>query len=1094
VTETISKYLVFTPSNVFREVLQPAEVTESYRSLLESALEQLGMSSLVSDIVSEPSISDATQFMLDWVPSRTQKNTSVASSDAQALPATFEDQGTSLSSRRTLGGSSPRPKSAALSVLVDLLHESGGVLLQSIVRVIVESTMQQGADVDSDRASLAFALFNATPPTLVGSKNATTHPLTASLECSISPLQDDRERLCSGNATGWGERATHAALKVLCSALVRESALIHATNSSSGTGSIVPVLSFRRMSQGVSHPEVVSLKLTRLSQLLMSLNSDSGVLCNIINLVGYVAADELRDVAICQASTSIILCTNAAIAIPTSLARLYPNAEVGEAELARAFGTRVSVSGRRSDSVGDAEILRVVLNHLLSDLRKNVLASESTCYAMLGFPSRSTGSWTALSSHEANCFTALLYILNDDEFSLSPFTAELAPMAYEVFARLMMIKTSEVDQDLARVKHTAGVLRSVDFWRLHLSKILSHVGSAAAAPHDYLMHSSAWLLKSLANEVDFLRGNVVGNPQLVQLERLISDLCAPPLEILSHFVRLLPLQRPEVDAMAIKPPEEALVWAKAKLNGAPEVVEGYDVIGLGRFRSFEGFRGKPSVDEMEAWCQFWNGLVARDCSTSHLSTALYLILGSVLVCETGQVGRVPTARSGLNALLIDILGRLSIQNLDSTCFSTATRNLALAALVVTRESLLRSNATGTAENSFDAALIRSRAAAAVVSSSSHVDPGISAPLDQERTALLGTVLSLLLQSSSSFDLESTAGEYVDAGIVLAALSLNVTARGSLATPTNAASIARDCLSVMFDKLHYSDPSSGQQTFARSVMFHAFNGENFAMRCMRLVRQLDGNLTRLLLSISSSALGCQLLLDAGIIGALVDASERYKVEESNALSTTVGYVEVEVPVFFLGHVQLFVVLLMNAVDLDQDYVQSKCARFLMNYERVLERVASQFPRSMHVVQQISRLYVAVKHVSRRPIRVQLMSHALEYKWLALAFKVAYFPLPDSFLSALPEPLRGPVNRQTAVAFSSDDDVSWWSLVEADPSFQSLDARQRAAQMCSYAMDGAEVVKAFLWSFLSKPSTTASFDSRKIASCLCRCCDALQVRAK
>lgn len=1092
VIETVSKYLVLTPSNNFREVLQPVDVAESYRQLFDSSLEELGMISLVSDIVAEPSIQDATQFMLDWVPSHTHKISNFAGSDAQALSGNFEDQNTPLSSRRTLGNSSPRPKSAALSVFVDLLHESGGALLKSIVRVLVESTMQHAPDVDSDRASLAFALFNATPPSLAGSKHATSHPPPASLECSISPLQEDRERLCSGNATDWGERATLAALNALCSALVRESALIHATNSSPGTGSIVPVLSFRSPGQGVSHPEVLSLKLTRLSQLLMSLNSDSGILCNIMNLVGCIALDEVRDAAIGQASTSIILCMNDALAA-TSLARFYPNAEGGEAELARAFGTRLSVSGGRLESAGDVDILRVVLNHLLCGLRKNELASESTWYALLGFQSRATVSWTEPSSHEANCFNALLYILNDDDFSLSPFTAELGPMTFEVFARLMTVKASEDAQDLARIQHAAGLLRSIDFWRFHLSKILSHFGLAAPVPYDYLMHSSAWLLKSLANEVDFLRGDVVGNPQLVQLERLVSDLCAPPSDVLSHFVRLLPLQRPEFDVMAIKPPDEALAWAKAKMTGSPEVVEGFDVIRFDRFRSFEGLRGKPNVDEMEAWCQFWNALVARDCSTSHLSSALYLILGSMLVSESGHVARVPAIQRGLNGLLIDVLGRLSIPNLDSSCYSTATRNLALAALLVTRESLFCSNASGTVESSFDGALIRSMAAASVVSSSNHLGLGNAGSLRQERTALLGTVLSLLLQSTSTFDMESTASQFVDAATCLAALSLDVTTSGSLATPTNAAAIARDCLSVMFDKLRDSAPASGQPTFARSVLFHPFNGENFATCCMRLVRKLDSNLTRLLVSISSSPLGCQLLVDSGIFEALVDASERYKVEESMAISTKSGNVELEVPAFFLGHVQLLVALLMNAVDVDQDYVLSKCARFLLNYELVLERIASQFPRSMPFVQQISRLNLAVKHVSRRPSKVQLMPPALEYKWLALAFKLACFPLPDTFLSALPEPLRGPATGRTNVAFSSDVDVSWWNLVDADPGVQLLDARQRALHMCSYATDGADVVKAFLWSFLRKPSSTASFDSRLISSCLCRCCDALQVCA-
>lgn len=1093
VMETISKYLVFAPSNVVPEAPRPADVTENYRQLLDSSLEALGMRSLVSDIVVEPSIQDSSLFMLDWMPSQTQDIASSANSDAQTLPATFEDQNTPLSLRRTMGNSSPRPKSAALSVFVDLLHESGGILLRSVVRVIVESTMQQAADVASDRASLAFALFNGTPPTLAGAK----HPTTGSLERSISPLQDDPERLCSGSAADWGERAILAALKAVCAALVRESTLIDATNSSLGTGSIVPVLSFRSKSQGVSHPEVGSLKLTRLSQLLMSLNSDSGVLCSIISLVGYVAVNESRDVSIGQASTSIVLCMNDALPIPSSIARFYPSIEGGEAELARAFGTRLSVSGARVESVGDAEIVRVILNRLLCELRKSVLASESTCYAMLGFPSSPTGSWTEPSSHEANSFTALVYLLNDDDFNLSPLTAELAPMVFEVFARLMTAKAGEVDHGLARIKHTAGRLRTIDFWGFHLSRILSHFGSDSAVPYDYLMHSAAWLLKSLANEVDFLRGYVVGNPQLVQLEQLVAHLCAPPSEVLASFVRLLPLRRPEFDASAIKPPEAALAWAKAKLTGAPEVVEGFDIIRLDLFRSFEGFRGKPSVDEMEAWCHFWNAVVARDCSTSHLSSALYLVLGSMLVSERGLASRVPAIQRGLNGLLIEILGRLSVPNIDSTCFSTATRNLSQAALAVTRESLLCSNATRWAENNFDGALIRSMAVTALVSSSSHLDVSIADSFHQERTALLGTVLSLLLENASSFDLESTAPAFVDAATVLAALSLDLTSRssGSLATPTNTAAIARDCLSVMFCKLHDAAPASGRQTtFVQSVLFHSFKGEDFMMRYMRLVRNLDGNLTRLLLSISSHSNGCQLLLDSGIIDALVEASERYKEEESMALSIkTVGSMEVEAPAFFLGHVELLVAVLMNALHVDQDYALSNCARFLSNYELVLARIVTHFPRTMPFVQQVSRLYLAVKHVSQRPQELQLMSQALEHKWLALAFNLACFPLPDIFLSALPEPLRVPAKGHAAVTFSNDVDQSWWGSVDADPGIQSLDARQRAAQMCSYATDAAEVAKALLWAFLNKPSDTARFDSRLISSCLCRCCDALQVRA-
>jgi hypothetical protein len=932
----------------------------------------------------------------------------------------------------------------------------------------------------------------------LGIKNSPGLPL----QSLLVSLDDDVLKAGLGSSVDWVEQAISIALKVLCCALARERQLLDAC-SLSGIPSIVPVLSFRRKSQGSSsYLEVSSLQFATLSQLLVSSNLDTRVLCRIADLVGYHATIESHDVSIARAATAIVLYTNNAMPNPTDFADFYPTTEEGELKMATSFGRRLVASGGKVDSNEDVEIVRTILIQFLQDLRRNVKSSLSTSYTLLGFPSRSIAVWNTLgSSFDGDCFAALLYVLKEDAFVFSYSTAEVAAMAFEVFARLISFSTTQDDEGLARVQCAASRLRRADFWRFHLMKILRIIASAPSVYDVNVLHSAAWLFKSLTSEVEALMGNYTGNPQLFQLERVVSALCTPPSEILANFIRFVPLQRLECGSTTFKPSHEALSLSTIKMTGAVEVVDGFELIQIERLLATT-----DATDELKSFCLKWNSAVAMDCATAHLSYSLHLFLGSILETGNGLLDCIPSIRLGLCGLLPDLLDKLTfrtvqdkttVRNCDSDRYATATRNLAMAALVVASEAVLQGVTIDGTEGSFDGSALRSVAASAVASSGNRLEWRLADSEWQERTALLGAVLSLIFERSSSYDVENTSLHYVGAATSLAVLSLEtMKTSGAPAVPVKAAMVARECLGLLFEKLQSALPSGSKQSFVQRVLSQSFKGSTFAASFMLLIRRLDSDLNHLVLTISTLPGGCQLLLDSGVLDALEDASKTYNSEESKALASSTNAIKIETPLFFEGHLELLVSLMTNC-DVDNlcyDIAATSC-RVVSNYERVVERTIAEFPTSMHSVHLVTRLAVAVRHFSRRFTPIEPWSKSVEQKMLSLALNVAVHPLPNEFLPALPDSVttRTQSFGSSLLTISTQRIESWWDATQLSSGDSIQDRRDKAVQMCSYAVEATELARDIIRASRGQSTAMKTFDTNSLAICLQRCCDALMVRS-
>jgi hypothetical protein len=417
-------------------------------------------------------------------------------------------------------------------------------------------------------------------------------------------------------------------------------------------------------------------------------------------------------------------------------------------------------------------------------------------------------------------------------------------------------------------------------------------------------------------------------------------------------------------------------------------------------------------------------------------------------------------------------------------------------LVVAREAVLQSDAIDGTEGSFDGSALRSMAASAVASSGSRLDSRLPDSGWQERTALLGAVLSLLFERSSSFDVESTPLLYVGAATSLATLSLE-TVRTTVipASPTNAAVVARECLGLLLEKLQSAGSSGITESFVRQVVSQSYKGSTLVASFVRLVRRLDSDLNHLVLTISRLPEGSQLLLDSGLLDALAEASESYKSEESKALSSSANGIRIETPLFLDGHLELLMSLLANCDEYDRCYdVAATGRRVVANYERVLERTISEFPKSMHSLHLVTRLSLAFKHYSRGPIPLELWSKSLEQKMLSLAFDVAAHPLPREFLPAHHESgtTRSQSYGHSSVTISTQRSESWWDavLMRSDPSLQ--DRRDKAVLMFSYAAEATELARNIIWVSRGHSAAIAAFDTTSVATCLRRCCDAIEVR--
>ena len=161
--------------------------------------------------------------------------------------------------------------------------------------------------------------------------------------------------------------------------------------------------------------------------------------------------------------------------------------------------------------------------------------------------------------------------------------------------------------------------------------------------------------------------------------------------------------------------------------------------------------------EEEVICPMLNDL-ARNCASSHLCRALWMMLDAMVVGNAVFATMAMDPHSllstdNLGELAVPILNRLlegsdTMQGMDRHLYPQASRDLANAMLILIEEIIVLARGDGgAAAIMMPMASLLARAVAHSSIGDDKID--VEAPLRQERTAVLASALSLLLQSTTT---------------------------------------------------------------------------------------------------------------------------------------------------------------------------------------------------------------------------------------------------------------------------------------------------------------------------------------------------------
>jgi hypothetical protein len=1128
-----------------------------HRDTRLAAREQLGHQVLADTVTVEPIVDDARLYLEDFRSSPSHKTTEQLNAEAGATNtvAAAPDQWTLSAVPRSMAPSVPRPRAPGFAVIAEMLSSTGD-LLSLTTSILVRHQTVAAEGLEADRMALIFSMFGATPPSFTSAKGksrkASTSPSRQVLLKALRPGLDSSPSYTS--AVHWrGENVLHV-LRIICAVVSREELLHSAMASLRGQTGMVPVLCFRKKSAAPSRLKVVELQLSKTTQLLLTSDNGNEALSSIIDVAGNTSISPgiHHDVELAAAAVGILFYVGRSQQDYGVMCRA--SAE-GSARPARSFARRLLISVERCHSIPDAQLLRLILDRILTDLRAGFQTAGSFAQIVLGLPDSSNGGTRRANdkntSERANdCFGALLRMLDNRQFVVSGESAEFATRCYEILFRARELVAVN-DLAMQQVLYTSDRLRNVDFWKTHLALMLSTFHRPELSGfhsnghlHDILsnenvVHSIAWILKGTASELRQLLGTQAGGafntmmaPRPSQYKTLVSLLFAPPYEFILNLLRVLPIERITFDATSAIPSEAAVRGAKYHLPGPQDVVQGYEIINGDKLVDLMKTSGL-TLDEggLRAWSKQWNASVARDCAAAHLSSAVHVVLGSALATcskELVDIDGVASAVDGYK-LLASLLGRfatdpregLALPKLDEGSFTTATRNLSLATLVTTDYIVARAGRVTEGNGSVEGPAACALLARAVVSSGFGTDLSPDSARKNERTAILTTALALMLRKFSKQDVrEGDTHHFFRASVVLSRLASALTTERVPAAPSPEALIARSCLSLLLDLFENETGLLRAESFVQAVFVESTSdsrSESSIKLLLRRLAALDGNVAGLLQKIAQVPFGGDILLESGVIEALQAAAVKYREEESRVRSShthNVAYEELSIvtPSFLLGHLVLMSTLMAIPISSDRSRnISLQILDILRLYDFVFERLVSRFPLDGDVLQHCLRciaqahsLGVSVGSEVGRPLTIgrlandgPFVSKGFDNGFVVLTMHLAENPFPRDMLPALPSRLskRHSSWNSSVVSVSAPSEKSWWDVLNVKSSYSSSGWLRRSEVCLTEELYDYGVLGADMLRsglrLIRGSHSMSSLDESTLSRALCRCVDAVRV---
>ncbi|KAG7360438.1 nuclear pore complex scaffold nucleoporin domain containing protein [Nitzschia inconspicua] len=900
----------------------------------------------------------------------------------------------------------PLAKSPGFTILAELLSSSRGDLLQILCAILTEFDGAKGVlpwfGDQAKMMALSYALYGSTPPTFAGAVAGEKryNGISVKEQAFLKPLfpkflLSNIDETSFDDSVYWRERTIKTTLDVLCTSAAKEDTFVAALSAVQSPPLIMcPVLQFEQIPSSkanivVLDPRSVDVHASRLTDLLLSTTDSRRVRSAIVEYIGFDASTDSNDAGISGTALSLVYRMLQAVARTPNSGTFFGD-QIAAKAFSMALSKRLVLSANRLHVPIEHEILRVILNWIVADLRQGRIEDNGIAQTLLGLPGlrQDIPLRTPRHNHHSgsveNCFDAIVDILLHKLLVLhSRKGASVASLCYEILFRLYnMLRLDDV-VSTKLVAYTSKKLRQVSFWERSLQSLFSWDDVALDDVHrTEIFHCAAWVLKGLSSELRLLIGSVSQRTPVshTYLEcspsacvSLLSFLYKSDQANMKSLIEMLPLE--VMNPVATPPPREALLHAKFNLSGAPDIVDSYELVDGKIVFSWLSKNGmKRDVVETNRWIEEWNHLVERTCAMAHLTDSISLIIctttyccnalegyHSVLFCSPGQNHQWLHA-GGAQDLMEAILRKLDIGThvignsaMDAVLISAATKNLSKAILDLSEfiSALMEDGLISPSGLIQLAAMI----ARAIHSSCIGQDEVDEASNRYVRSNILGSGLVRLLQSSASLEAEFVKQHTVDfirAAQGLARLSCFIVSHGACLAHISV--WARSSLSFLILSVSYAQAPTAEESFVCSCMSPSLLDKLF-----RLVENLDTDVCELLQTIAMQPFGSQLLIDARICHSLKTAADGYAREDARITSqgdSTLKNANIRAPRFLRGHLKLMCSLLSNISPSGGNELATDCLDIMSVYSVIFQRMCSSFPTDIEDLMWALRCIILV----------------------------------------------------------------------------------------------------------------------------------------
>jgi hypothetical protein len=735
--------------------------------------------------------------------------------------------------------------------------------------------------------------------------------------------------------------------------------------------------------------------------------------------------------------------------------------EWSKKQFCMAVTKRFTASSNQLDQKLDSQVLCLILNWILKELREKDCVQGGLAQVLLGL--------TNTSHFGRDCFDAILGILTLKDIALQSFEgAKIASLCYEIFFRLYNMFGSHGEASKGVALDCATRLRHVNFWKMSVERLsdwneVIERDNLDSLHRDEVFHCMAWLLKGVSCEIQLLVGfkedSVVasrdGGYHPSQCGELLHRLYQGDRQVAEKLIRGIPLEC----SNNISPcplPRGILDAAEVDLIGPADVVEKYMIIDQEKARATAAGSG-IGIDfaSAEQWIDKWNRMTVTNCAVSHLAGAVSILVeaslwASVIIDENwSQLARYDPKwmyRHGAAELLSCILDKLDIsftggeyQGIDSNLIPDATSQLSSGVL-----SLADFISSSYGEYGSPADLIQMSARVSRILGTSCIgNVAAGEIIIQIRSVMLGGALVQLLQPASSAEpalVMQHISDFARAADVLAKASC--ISQGSEVGKVVSVK-ARSYLSSLVMALSTDDSEMNN-----SFVYHWLSNvqRSFLDHIFELVKNLDKDVCDFLCVVGMQPYGAELLVTKGIGPALKEAAIKYNnnvasnPQQSTHLYNSGSITHASV---LSSHFKLMCSLLTSfsgtLPGLEQQFAY-ECTEVMQEYELPMERLIGCFPEKMECLHWGVRCLLLAFSVGQ-PLVTSAFGQDDDFKrqFTSSNFVKSCVPMLVEHLleNPLPKdmlPRRFPQKLQR----DGEERATWWELLMNVPATHGFDA--------------------------------------------------------